>query len=189
MQKRVRASMGPRPIGRGNSPKPGRRAVQLVRFNGAATDRSRKFKFSRATETWWIASMGPRPIGRGNSPPPPPRARKRFFSFNGAATDRSRKFEYRDLYELFGKASMGPRPIGRGNLAPHNPNKRKTAASMGPRPIGRGNAVDGPCRDWIPAGFNGAATDRSRKFRWISQMCTIGYLLQWGRDRSVAEIL
>src|SRR5579884_2586802 len=141
MQKRVRASMGPRPIGRGNSPKPGRRAVQLVRFNGAATDRSRKF------------------------PPPPPRARKRFFSFNGAATDRSRKFEYRDLYELFGKASMGPRPIGRGNLAPHNPNKRKTAASMGPRPIGRGNAVDGPCRDWIPAGFNGAATDRSRKWR------------------------
>src|SRR5579875_3465188 len=64
---RAVASMGPRPIGRGN---PGRRNPHpsaRTCFNGAATDRSRKF-LARVIAAFRHggASMGPRPIGRGN---------------------------------------------------------------------------------------------------------------------------
>src|SRR5579884_951060 len=157
--------MGPRPIGRGNTgPAPGHaRAV--------------------------YASMGPRPIGRGNSPLwarrgipmaklqwgrdrsvaeilPLLRRRRPPRRFNGAATDRSRKCaNTARARRRPAVASMGPRPIGRGN---HSEARRAAArglASMGPRPIGRGNVR-------IPRGRGGAPP-------W----------LQWGRDRSVAEIL
>src|SRR5579885_3208517 len=89
---RAPASMGPRPIGRGNMadawtahgqcvlqwgrdrsvaeiPRPGDRGVSpRWRFNGAATDRSRKCNGHRAVpHRSRPASMGPRPIGRGNT--------------------------------------------------------------------------------------------------------------------------
>src|SRR5579884_668419 len=60
---------------------------------------------------------------------------------------------------------MGPRPIGRGNTGPAPGHARAVYASMGPRPIGRGNS---PL--WARRGIPMAK-------------------LQWGRDRSVAEIL
>src|SRR5579885_1980715 len=63
-----------------------------------------------------------------------------------------------------GGASMGPRPIGRGNAAEGGNRTRHGLASMGPRPIGRGN-----CRGGIKA-------------------FSVGDVLQWGRDRSVAEM-
>src|SRR5579875_3427550 len=60
---------------------------------------------------------------------------------------------------------MGPRPIGRGNYGRSAPRGGGREASMGPRPIGRGNSP--PMTAYL----------RYRRSR-----------LQWGRDRSVAEI-
>src|SRR5579875_1658984 len=137
---RAVASMGPRPIGRGNmadawtahgqcvlqwgrdrsvaeiTARVGRLRTYWIGFNGAATDRSRKL-------------------------PPSARAGSGSQSFNGAATDRSRKCNgHRAVPHRSRPASMGPRPIGRGNTQ-----------SLRTRGGGRG-------------------------------------MLQWGRDRSVAEI-
>ena len=60
------ASMGPRPFGRGRESIARKRDSGLIRFNGAATFRSRKvlyYSFSCISMT--NASMGPRPFGRG----------------------------------------------------------------------------------------------------------------------------
>src|SRR5579885_1148090 len=132
--------------------------------------------------------MGPRPIGRGNPAafagrtsqcwlqwgrdrsvaeiellsPGLGRGRRRF---NGAATDRTRKFAGEVKVKDDGwRASMGPRPIGRGNAGERGASAAPREASMGPRPIGRGNS----CGSRVP---------REGQTR-----------LQWGRDRSVAEI-
>jgi len=59
---------------------------------------------------------------------------------------------------------MGPRPRGRGIL-----------------PMLRSNRLDN-------SGFNGAATARSRNFGEFGECCGYVYLLQWGRDRAVAEL-
>src|SRR5438094_262221 len=84
-------------------------------------------------------------------------------------------------------ASMGPRPISRGvNKSGTNP-MFIHSASMGPRPISRGVGegvllgVDDGVR------FNGAATDQSRSDFTTSDGMIHPNLLQWGRDRSVAE--
>ena len=112
-----------------------------------------------------------------------------------------------------GVASMGPRPIGRGNADGSGAVPRGRPASMGPRPIGRGNAAEEAQRALVRAGFNGAATNWSRKY-WHIQICRQGHIrfngaatnwsrkspvralpiraslsLQWGRDQLVAEIL
>src|SRR5579885_2511780 len=76
----------------------GRLRTYWIGFNGAATDRSRKY--TKSTDTRGRkrhASMGPRPIGRGN-----PRIVLR-----------------QAHHEL---ASMGPRPMGRGNEGQSPPN-------------------------------------------------------------------
>jgi len=135
-----RASMGPRPIGRGNP------ARTRSRRTGSAA-----------------ASMGPRPIGRGNA------FKIRIsiwikFSFNGAATNWSRKCaDNRRRLDALCIASMGPRPIGRGNLRPGSRLPVKDAASMGPRPIGRGNGTRASRPSVAASSFNGAATNWSRK--------------------------
>jgi len=61
--------------------------------NGAASDRTRKYRALPERPRGPGASMGPRPIGRGNEV---------------AGVARS----------SVGPASMGPRPIGRGNPPP-----------------------------------------------------------------------
>src|SRR5579884_2220372 len=181
--------------------------------------------------------MGPRPIGRGNSrPSPPPRlsaslqwgrdrsvaeippdpartnphkllqwGRDRsvaeilgnswgwtvdFRGFNGAATDRSRKLRYRNTRaKLVCFASMGPRPIGRGNLVGIGDHHDLLLASMGPRPIGRGNWPS-ESDTHAPAPPLQWGRDRSvaeiRSFL-VKRRCW-AFLLQWGRDRSVAEM-
>jgi len=161
---RAPASMGPRPIGRGNMADAWTAHGQCVLQWGR--DRS-------------VAEI-PRPGDRGVSP---------WWRFNGAATDRSRKLpQGSGVYEHTGSASMGPRPIGRGNYHHLLVRGQGVKASMGPRPIGRGNVTDtvqyltgpGPLQ-WgrdrsvaeihkvyghageEEACFNGAATDRSRK--------------------------
>src|SRR5581483_5112995 len=158
------ASMGPRPIGRGNLRVRHSGPLAGGRFNGAATDRSRKSAPpTPPLATPNPASVGPRPIGRGNyfRPPAPGGGTP---GFNGAATDRSRKFARARRAEQGRDASMGPRPIGRGN------EPRCPTSSNG------------------PPGFNGAATDRSRKCERLAPTARRTAWLQWGRDRSVAEI-
>src|SRR5579884_804840 len=181
--------MGPRPIGRGNAAAWQRQGGCLCASMGRrpiGRGNSSGFVHSHIVRT---ASMGPRPIGRGN----PARGRSLppdSVCFNGAATDRSRKCPCAMLARSKRRgASMGPRPIGRGNTkgtGAATPSRR--LASMGPRPIGRGNAARLRGRVPLAGRFNGAATDRSRK-----SPCTpfgaVGWRpLQWGRDRSVAEI-
>src|SRR5581483_7192276 len=85
-------------------------------------------------------------------------------SFNGAATDRSRKSKERTRHH-------GPRSCFNGAATDRSRKSTNSVrsiglmtASMGPRPIGRGNTPPAPSR-------------------YIRNM------LQWGRDRSVAEIL
>ncbi len=112
--------------------------------------------------------MGPRPIGRGKRTGCSARSRRLVGCFNGAATDWSRKVD-----------------IGSA------PQRARAAASMGPRPIGRGNdsqRLTGTRQRAI--GFNGAATDWSRKASAdrATVECLVPTRLQWGRDRSVAEM-
>ena len=156
-----RASMGPRPFGRG-----------------------RKVEYHRHRRNQG-ASMGPRPFGRGRHVRAAADLARRLLQwgrdlsvaegsrgspaissanlgFNGAATFRSRKGGSRRPTYLTSAASMGPRPFGRGRhigdfcaLADYN-------ASMGPRPFGRGRV--------------GPAAGGRRAVK-----------LQWGRDLSVAE--
>ena len=137
---RSSASMGPRPIGRGNS------------IAGIAVDHD------------VVASMGPRPIGRGNT------ARCGRFrcgprSFNGAATNWSRKSQRAGMAQLRRtRASMGPRPIGRGNDAPPGRQAREGRALQ----WGRDQLVaemlrSHACMRSRSLGFNGAATNWSRK--------------------------
>src|SRR5581483_11729112 len=61
---------------------------------------------------------------------------------------------------------------------------------MGPRSIDRGNGWVYLDPERLTARFNGAAIDRSRKSVVSSGSCLRGGgPLQWGRDRSIAEIL
>ena len=61
------------------------------------------------------------------------------------------------------------------------------SASMGPRPFGRGRPSESQAEYYRLAGFNGAATFRSRKAS-ATRVCRYGSAgLQWGRDLSVAE--
>ena len=116
----VKASMGPRPIGRGNGRQTGRRQRATARFNGAATNWSRKWEIIGLFALAGDASMGPRPIGRGN-PFCCGQLMWRGICFNGAATNWSRKLRLTGWYTRSRwKASMGPRPIGRGNLICHH---------------------------------------------------------------------
>ena len=209
---RVGASMGPRPIGRGNTGGDGRRSCRRQRFNGAATNWSRKSEVGASDNTWGTASMGPRPIGRGNFSP----VRRRSIpdgSFNGAATNWSRKSSLisvtlgsrsvlqwgrdqlvaeirvavHDARRRHG-ASMGPRPIGRGNRGLiTSAISAKVKASMGPRPIGRGN----PREQHLGVGIGSASMGPRPIGRGNTRArhTTPGHCsLQWGRDQLVAEI-
>src|SRR5579885_3151583 len=157
--------------------------------------------------------MGPRPIGRGKVGPPggatPLRCR-----FNGAATDRSRKSppvgdpcprtvalqwgRDRSVAEITAAAR---RATARGRL--------QWGRDRSVAEIALSTALDGT-RDkelqwgrdrsvaeirgrgaWVRqgmAGFNGAATDRSRKLPPSPAQPPRSGMLQWGRDRSVAEM-
>jgi len=184
------ASMGPRPIGRGERTvglrsRRGRRRLQwgrdqLVaerpphrsarcrrhpRFNGAATNWSRRAPpWSPRPDPRCPASMGPRPIGRGECMDCSTPAPHRRYRFNGAATNWSRRVGAILSLGQQPVASMGPRPIGRGELgSPACGARSATQASMGPRPIGRGETAE---HDVL-----------------LRRIVT----LQWGRDQLVAE--
>ncbi|MGH9566845.1 MAG: hypothetical protein ACRD4I_12725, partial [Candidatus Angelobacter sp.] len=80
-------------------------------------------------------------------------------------------------------ASMGPRLICRGNEQTRKANLDNVdTASMGPRLICRGNARSIARQHGRKYGFNGAATDLSRKCERLFVMARRGGKLQWGRD-------
>src|SRR5579884_2098428 len=84
-------------------------------------------------------------------------------------------------------ASMGPRPIGRGNVAERVGERRGDGASMGPRPIGRGNAAK--LFPFIQDRQLQWGRDRSvAEIQRTYATSRSAFVLQWGRDRSVAEI-
>ena len=182
------ASMGPRPSGRGNSPR-------MVRRRGVASGlqwgldlpvEETQDRLIGAAEAA-VASMGPRPSGRGNK------------HHAGGPVRR------RD-------ASMGPRPSGRGNDArrrsprscrqgfngastfrsrkpavPGREARGPPAASMGPRPSGRGNTVSSRRSRPASSSFNGASTFRSRKHGLAGLSKNEIFTLQWGLDLPVEE--
>jgi hypothetical protein len=79
-------------------------------------------------------------------------------------------------------------------IGDHVLSKSELQASMGPRPIGRGNEKPNSARTPLAMmrGFNGAATNWSRKFgRSLrpESHAALPVALQWGRDQLVAEIL
>ena len=78
---------------------------------------------------------------------------------------------------------MGPRPLGRGWIADMAWLEANVYASMGPRPLGRGWPLAGGAPRRRMAGFNGAATARSRMACSRSARPAAKLLLQWGRDR------
>src|SRR5579875_3651195 len=84
------ASMGPRPIGRGNT-----------------HDR-------HPSLSPWNASMGPRPIGRGNAGYGEHEPAAKAASMGPRPIGRGNDLEINDDIFIH-EASMGPRPIGRGN--------------------------------------------------------------------------
>ena len=154
-----RASMGPRPLGRGWITARPTSSRYVSSFNGAATARSRME--ARVCRTCWKlceASMGPRPLGRGWAA---------VFSAHVRHLD----------------ASMGPRPLGRGWHRLAGSPLPWGGASMGPRPLGRGWNLE--VVTWVvdAAGFNGAATARSRMASRGGGRPTPAPWLQWGRDR------
>ena len=157
------ASMGPRPRGRGIAR--GRHPISGGPdcFNGAATARSRNYINCPRVSGKVLASMGPRPRGRGIESArsgQDPLGRLQW------GRDRAVAELYRGPgHELPGReASMGPRPRGRGIRVRRGSSRGIVRASMGPRPRGRG--ISGSVR----------STFEIR-------------LLQWGRDRAVAELL
>ena len=133
-----RASMGPRPCGRGNVL--GVWALQRPRgcFNGAAALRPRKSR-RHCPEARHFHRLQ---WGRGLA---------------AAEMMNHRKHACSSL-----DASMGPRPCGRGNVVSIAMTRVERLASMGPRPCGRGNLGRRWQRSGQP-GFNGAAALRPRK--------------------------
>ena len=87
----IRASTGPRPIGRGNLAINKQNNHTRLCFNGAAPNRARKYPAAGVRQQLVAyASTGPRPIGRGNRRWRSLALRPRT-SFNGAAPNRARK--------------------------------------------------------------------------------------------------
>ena len=204
----LRASMGPRPFGRGRVIRRFSRSRGIAGFNGAATFRPRKAVVVGEIVPAGQASMGPRPFGRGRHSGgaeggqagqlqwgrdlsaaegrrPASRSARRC-GFNGAATFRPRKAGRRARRNDVGPASMGPRPFGRGRKWRGGAAPLAMHASMGPRPFGRGRSAR--TREYsTSACFNGAATFRPRKVGIQTESNVGGQVLQWGRDLSAAE--
>ena len=113
---RNRASMGPRPFGRGRRLTAISRRLPGSRFNGAATFRSRKDLGGGDPGHDGLGLQWGRDLsvaeGAQNCP-----LYRLSSCFNGAATFRSRKAGWGPRCGQGGcRASMGPRPFGRGRL-------------------------------------------------------------------------
>src|SRR5260221_688164 len=84
--------------------------------------------------------------------------------------------------------SMGPRSIDRGNDASEDGTGRGTVTSMGPRSIDRGNGTRVLLvENGRPTSMGPRSIDRGNK-AVLDRKPGRPRLLQWGRDRSIAEI-
>jgi len=180
----ARASMGPRPVGRG------------------------RHGLGSGIDSQLLASMGPRPVGRGRHFRCTSPKRRVHASMGPRPVGRGRE-KVKELAGALKGASMGPRPVGRGRDVSDDPRCEARCASMGPRPVGRGRGNDKTVRSsWIC--FNGAAAGRPRKVEYTPDIgvwlvASMGprpvgrgrhaeangrtqiNWLQWGRGRSAAE--
>ena len=232
----LRASMGPRPPGRGiggifashpslhaasMGPRPPGRGIAIGNTKAGVI---------------LVASMGPRPPGRGIPDARVPEG-PQSPCFNGAATARSRNFREKCQHENVATALQWgrDRPVaefqaiaglcfpgvslqwGRDRpvaelVVAQAWARRQSVASMGPRPPGRGirnggregprgnhrfngaatarsrNSGSSSIQLLTAVSFNGAATARSRNCLESRRMRRCLGLLQWGRDRPVAEL-
>ena len=206
----IKASMGPRPRGRGIPTSRWPPSGAGKSFNGAATARSRNFEWllfgwRRADKLQWgrdraVAELTMDAWDHGAVP-----------RFNGAATARSRN--YRTIQRRSGllRASMGPRPRGRGIARERVGRLALIPGFNGAATARSRNSASDSSTSHMKRGFNGAATARSRncgtdihgggaalasmgprpRGRGISplrQSSANGTGLQWGRDRAVAEL-
>ena len=156
-----RASMGPRPCGRGRWERLGAAltAAELQWGHGLAAVEGCPY----ATLYGGLppASMGPRPCGRG---------RLEFADkfgvvlpgFNGATALRPWKAAGLHRPPPRRRASMGPRPCGRGRGTCPRRRAGRGVASMGPRPCGRGRRHSFEHANAV-GGFNGATALRPWK--------------------------
>ena len=126
------------------------------------------------------ASMGPRHVGRGNSDTQHYEAYEPLASMGPRHVGRGNIHQLNVECEAY-CASMGPRHVGRGNETLLDLLDRCVQASMGPRHVGRGNMVTARSRTGNPAGFNGAASRRTRKLSRGHPVLSGAKELQWGR--------
>jgi len=130
--------MRPRLIGRGFDDHGSTSRMARLRFNEAASDRTR-------ISPWACSHCG-----------------REQCRFNEAASDRTRIFNAPHIHSVIQAASMRPRLIGRGFQGAGVLVELVGVASMRPRLIGRGFAACGfdssSCKDC----FNEAASDRTR---------------------------
>ena len=167
---RNRASMGPRPLGRGISASSSTSSPASPRFNGATTSRSWNRLLRFAERVWPRASMGPRPLGRG--------------------------IVNQDVAQMAASALQWGHDLSVVESAQRRARElRRHHASMGPRPLGRGIVSAGPVFasiSWLQWGhdlsvvesdscgsvaaavrrFNGATTSRSWNLDPVQQLRT-----------------
>ena len=180
----ARASMGPRPDGRGR--RPDRPAVRgrARRVNGAAAGWPRKVlpiaeALRPGWRQWGRGRMAAEGAGQGDLGAGVPRV-------NGAAAGWPRKgLIGRRRLAVF-RASMGPRPDGRGRGAARIHGVYEYTASMGPRPDGRGRTSSVNFNSSAAAASMGPRPDgRGRSGTTGGQTATLQR--QWGRGRMAAE--
>ena len=181
-----RASMGPRPNGRGKktdtpdgsvwwqrqwgrgqTAAERRRTAQRTsagsrRVNGAAAKRPRKGRRQGRRRPNPRASMGPRPNGRGKAAALARAAVRAWRQWGRGQTAAER------LYQPFGRPRLLQRQWGRGQTAAESGDPKALActilpASMGPRPNGRGKQPWPSPAMRVGSGVNGAAAKRPRK--------------------------
>ena len=153
--------MGPRPRGRGNV-----YLQRVMRFtyelqwgrDRAVAEMTEKCWFS-ASQTSFNGAATARSRKCHTNPPAPSDIR----CFNGAATARSRKWATRRDGGDGGSRFNGAATARSRKFGEHRKQRAAVVASMGPRPRGRGNL-------------------------FTSTVGTQPDVLQWGRDRAVAEI-
>ena len=160
------ASMEPRSIKRGNSPRPLRRVTR------------------------WSASMEPRSIKRGNAArravAPPATRMLQWSRARSSAEMRAReRSAMRDDH-----ASMEPRSIKRGNpLSAASCARSRSCFNGAALDQARKSRRRISAPRSAAIGFNGAALDQARKSHSASELdMSRSFMLQWSRARSSAEI-
>ncbi len=157
-----RASMRPRPRGRGNEFGAARRGLRRRCFNEATATRPWKYyKWARTANAGrgFNEATATRPWKYFVLPVPTPASK----CFNEATATRPWKSRWRFPDSRRHPASMRPRPRGRGNIRAVFAPLVGRPASMRPRPRGRGNSMAQAGVPHSLARFNEATATRPWK--------------------------